>query len=149
MNRRGLFAAIFLLMIAATRAAGDEQAEGISDVEDRWVRKQATPNGEVTLIKEHKNATTTLTATDAAGNVLYAHVSDFTVEDAGKVHIFTFFNRLITAGPGKGQMAKEPVSFVYRVSNDRFIEVYGLLANDPSPPRMIVWERWRPPAAKE
>ncbi len=144
-----LFAVTGFLTLAAVGATGDEQAKAVSDVQGRWVRKQATPMGEVTLVKEHKNATTTLTATDAAGNVLYAHVSDFSVEDAGKVRIFTFFNRLITAGPGKGHVAKEPVSFVYRVSNDRFIEAYGLLADDPSPPRMIVWERMQQPEAKE
>jgi hypothetical protein len=93
--------------------------------------------------------TTTLTATDAAGRVLYAHTSSFTIEDLGKVRVFTFFNRVTTAGPGAGQPAGEPISFVYRVHDDRFVEVYGLLENDASPLRVIVWERVKQPAAKE
>lgn len=127
--------------LASAPAAADDLSKLSQEVQGRWVRTQNTPQGVVTLIKEHEGVTTRLTAMDAAKTVLYAHTSEFTVEQSGKVRIWTFFNRQITAGPGAGQTVKEPTSFVYRVHNDRFVEVYGVLPDDPSPPRMIVWER--------
>jgi hypothetical protein len=119
----------------------DKPAEPAAVVQGRWVRQQNTPDGAVTLVKEHQGNSTTLTATDAAGKILYAHTSQFTVEDLGKVSILTFSNRVITAGPQKGGTQKESTSYIFRVHNDRFLEVRGVLEDDPSPPGIIVWER--------
>jgi hypothetical protein len=152
-NRRPFFrmtvlsTASVLVVIAAGAADKDandaERAKAVAEVQGQWVRRQSTPQGVVTLMKEHKGNTTTMRATDAAGKELYAHGSEFTVEQSGKVRVFTFFNRTIMAGPDKGQIAKEPVSFVYRVHNDQFIEVHGVLEDDMNPPRMLVWERMK------
>ncbi len=34
-----------------------------------------------------------------------------------------------------------PVSFVYRVVENRFIEVHGVLDDDANAPNMIIWDR--------
>ena len=55
--------------------------------------------------------------------------------------MLTFSKRKITAGPDKGQEAKEATSFLYRIVDDQFIEVHGLLDDSTEAPRMILWKR--------
>ena len=122
-------------------ANGDEPNDLYQVVQGKWVRHQATPNGRVKIVKEHKAQLTIVTAYDEQGNVIHSHESEFKIEQSGKVRVFTFFNRTITAGPNAGQKTKERVSFVFRVAENRFIEVYGVLDGDTNTPNMIIWER--------
>ena len=130
------------LTIAMSVAAnGDDPIEPIKAVQGKWVRYQTTANGPVKIVKEHKGQRTIATGYDDKLNVIYSHESEFKIEQSGKVRIFTFFNRTITAGPNAGQKIKEPVSFVYRVAENRFIEVHGVLDGDNNLPNMIIWDR--------
>ena len=110
-------------------------------VQGKWTRIQQTQNGPVRLLKEHRGNKTSLVAYDPMGKVLYAHDSEFRLETMGRVQVLTFFNRKVTAGPDIGQEETGESSFVYRVQKDEFVEAWGLLENDPSPPRMILWKR--------
>ena len=105
------------------------------------MRTQATPNGLIRLVKEHKGHKTVVTASDDKESVIYSHESEFKVEQSGRVRIFTFSNRVITAGPNTGAKIAAPLSFVYRIGDDRFIEAHGVLENESTAPTMIIWER--------
>lgn len=118
-----------------------EPEKFLDEVQGRWTLKQQTRDGVVTIVKEHQGRKTLLTAYDAQENILYAHQSEFRVEKSGKVRVFTSFNRTITAGPQAGQAIKTPSSYVYRISQNKFIEVHGVLENDADPPGLIVWDR--------
>lgn len=133
--------AFALAVFPSAASPGDELSDHYQAVQGRWIRHQDTANGRITIIKEHKAQHSTVTAYDDKRNVIHAHESEFKIEQSGKVRIFTFFNRTITAGPNAGQKSKEPVSFVYRVAENRFIEVYGVLDGDTNVPNMIIWER--------
>lgn len=134
-----LAASVTIAMSVA--ANGDDPIEPTKAVQGKWVRHQNTANGPVKIVKEHKGQRTILTAYDDKENVIYSHESEFKIERSGKVRIFSFFNRTITAGPNAGQKNQEPISFVYRVAEKRFIEVHGVLEGDTNAPNMIVWER--------
>lgn len=145
-STRRLIPAVFviatLLSFAITPVTkGDEPKDAAQAVQGKWVRYQATPNGRIKIVKEHQGPRTILTAFDDQGKVLYAHESEFKTAASGKVRIFTFFNRAITAGPHAGQKLKETTSFIYRVVENRFIEVHGVLEGDSNAPLMIIWER--------
>jgi hypothetical protein len=147
--RYGLSAiAAILISLAATAdvasANEDADAEQIKEVQGKWTRRQATPNGPVRVVKEHKGRRTVVTAYDDKENVIYAHESEFKIEPTEKVRIFTFFDRVITAGPNAGSKIAAPLSFVYRIHDDRFIEVHGLLESEATAPAMIIWERVKP-----
>lgn len=139
-----LFGALAIVAGTGTLYAVEDAGDSLKALQGKWTRRQPTADGPVTFVKEHVGKSTLLTAYDEKGNVLYAHKSEFSTEQTGKVQIFTFFHRAITAGPNAGQVIKEPVSFVYRIANDKFIEVYGLLDGDTGEPNMIVWERMKP-----
>lgn len=136
-----LAAPLVLALALLGRAA--EPDELLKAVQGKWVRFQNAPGGKVTLIKEHRDQKTILTAYDERKRVLYSHTSEFTVEQSGRVKVFTFRNRTVTAGPDKGQQQKEPMSYVYRVVDGKFLEVRGVLDDDPNPPAMILWEPYK------
>lgn len=138
-----------LAFVVSVAAYADEPAELSKAVQGKWVRHQATASGPIKIVKEHKGQSTIVTAYDDKGNVIYSHESEFKIEQAGKARIFTFFNRTITAGPNVGQKIKEPVSFVYRVAENRFIEVHGVLDGDANVPNMIIWDRIEDEAKNE
>jgi hypothetical protein len=131
------------VVLAGTPVAAQEKENFAKEVEGKWRRTERTPRGLVTLVKEHAAGKTTLSTFDDQGRPLYAHASTYSVERAGKLRVFTVTHRMTTAGPNAGEIAKEPIAFVYRVAGDRFIEAYGLLEADSSPPMVIVWERVR------
>lgn len=130
-----------LVFFVSVPARGDEPIEPIKVVQGKWVRRQTTPNGPVIIVKEHKEQKTIVTAYDDQKNVIYSHESEFKIEQMGKVRVFTFFNRTLTAGPNAGQKIKEPVSFIFRVDKQRFVEVNGLLDGDTNAPNLLIWER--------
>lgn len=139
LNRHVAAVTLSALLLFAGLSQADEPA--LDSLQGKWFRHVQTADGRVTIVKEHAGISTVLTAFDERRNVLYAHKSEFKTERCGRVSVFTFFNRTITAGPNAGQTDKEPASFVYRVAKDRFIEVHGVLEGDTQTPGMIVWER--------
>jgi hypothetical protein len=57
------------------------------------------------------------------------------------VHVLSFFNVLVTAGPNKGHADPGTRSYIYRFDGDVFAEAWGLLEGDESPPRMFYWRK--------
>jgi hypothetical protein len=130
-----------LLIPGAPGANAEEPAELLREVQGTWTRCQTTATGPIRIVKEHKGNKTVVTAYDDKDKVIYAHESEFKVEQTGKVRIFTFHDRVITAGPNAGAKIPAPQSFVYRVSDGRFVEAHGVLEGESTAPSMIVWER--------
>jgi hypothetical protein len=143
-RRRWILISLTGLLVAA--AAGSfcvaEEQRGLDpDLQGKWSRQVKTATGVATIIKDHLGDKTILTAYDDQGKVMYAHESKFECETSGRVKVFTILQRKITAGPGAGQVTTEKNSFVYRIVDDKFIEVRGVLEEDPNPPGMVVWKR--------
>ena len=55
--------------------------------------------------------------------------------------IFVFFKIVPATGPSKGHVFPGPFYYAYNVQDNRFIEVYGLLAGDDRSPRVLLWKR--------
>lgn len=120
----------------------NDTADELAKVQGKWVRTMKTDSGTFKVIKEHQGNTTILTFFDSMGNVVAGKKSEFRLEKTGKVRIFTFFNNVVTAGPQKGQTDKEPQSYIFRVTEDSFFEIRGLLIGDDVEPVAITWKRF-------
>jgi hypothetical protein len=55
--------------------------------------------------------------------------------------VFTYFNMEVTEGDGKGTKSNDPVSYVYRVDEDNFFEVMGLLPGQEQ--QAVTVFRWK------
>jgi hypothetical protein len=100
---------------------------------------QPAPGGRV--VKVVSGNRETVTTYDRAGQQTYGHAVEFRLERQGEVRVFTFFNREVTAGPAKGQRIAEPSSYIYRVRDDTFEEVWGFLPGQEK--RELLAARWK------
>ncbi|HZL38006.1 MAG TPA: TIGR03067 domain-containing protein [Tepidisphaeraceae bacterium] len=95
-----------------------------------WVAP-ARNTGEVRrTVKEIQGSKETVTQYDKDGKVVEAHVVDFSLEDRDGVKVFTFKNWETTGGPNKGQRRAFTYSYIYRLSDDVFVEANGLLPQE-------------------
>ena len=76
------------------------------------------------------------------------HTADFEVKKTEHVLIFTYRNLTVTAGPGKGTVEKDPVSYVYQIRGDKWFYMFGLLNDDTGPMHGGVYERVKETPAK-
>ena len=83
------------------------------------------------------------TGYDDAGKIVEAHSSTFRVQKQGPVRTLSFSNLLVTEGPAKGHHEPAERSYIYRYDGEVFVEVWGILDGDDSPPLLAALEgRW-------
>jgi len=109
-----------------------------------WVFYRNTQNGRFKIIKEHDGNKTVLSTYDPNGTLVYAHQSDYEVDDAGGVNIFRYRNRTTLVGPDAGASDPNVKAYVFRIEKDQFIEVHNVLKGDEGLPRLTVWKRLGP-----
>jgi hypothetical protein len=132
--------AAFLLL--ATSALGDE--EELKRHQGRFERNFTNAAGAAfRSVREVVGNQSTVKTFDDMGNLLDAHVSTIKAEKQGQVHVLSFFNLLITAGPNKGHTDPATRSYIYRIDGDNFAEAWGLLEGDSSPPRILIWRKMK------
>ena len=155
---------IGLLMILATppQHAHSDSADGLKSatgsvaqdyqlVDGKWERsEQRGPLGmlgTVRIVKEidSQRRRERVTRYDSAGKLVVAHEVDFRLERAsGPSRLFTFTNLEQVEGPNKGRKSQTSHSYLYHVSSDRFVEVWGLLVSDEDRPiEVIQWRRMK------
>lgn len=93
------------------------------------------------IVKEVAGDQSTVMIYDDQGRVVDGHRSVFSVAKQGPVHVFTYQDLEVLAGPQKGRIDKGPYSYLYRVEGDTITEAWGLLESDKTPPRMFQWTR--------
>jgi hypothetical protein len=55
--------------------------------------------------------------------------------------VLSYFNLVVTAGPQQGFHQPGTRSYAYRLDDETFTEVWGILEDDDTPPRMFTWRR--------
>lgn len=119
----------------------DVAAQELAAVQGKWFRTVETDRGTFKIEKEHKGNTTILTITDAEGEMVEQKESEFRIETTGKARVFTFFNNVFTAGPNKGRKDDTPQSYIYRITDDTFAEIRGVLIGDGDRLAAFTWQR--------
>ena len=141
---RTLAASILILVAAiAPAVAQDTKDDELDAVQGKWVR---TLEGEEAVnaeraVKEIKGNKETITYYRKDGELFSQWTVDFKLEKTAKVRLFTWQNLVGTNGQGKGRLVKGPVSYIYRVTDDTFVEIQGLLIGQSTKPAMRVWKR--------
>ena len=139
-----LAVAIGLSVIAAgaVGAADDDAAAELKKVEGRFERFFQNGAGvRFRSVQEVGQGQSVVTTYDDVGNVVEAHTAEFKLEKRGPVRVFSFFNLTVVAGPNKGHTQPGTSSYIYRVNETNFAEVWGMLEGDERPPQMMIWRR--------
>ncbi len=122
--------------------ADDDAAKDMKKVTGRYERFFQNAAGlRFRTVKEERDGRSLVTTYDDVGNIIEAHTSEFKLEKRGPVRVFSFFNVTVIAGPNKGLTQPATSSYIYRVDEKQFAEVWGLLEGDTGPPHMLVWRR--------
>lgn len=132
---------LLLALLAGTAFADDKEDQPADAVAGAWERTVETPQGTYRFVKTHLDGKTTLHITGPDGAIVESKTSEYRVSETEAVRIFTYFNNLITAGPNAGERIPGESSYIYRIEEDRFYEVRGLLKSDNGPLQVIVWNR--------
>jgi len=120
----------------------DDNADEMKRLEGRYERTYANQAGTwFRVTKDIAGDQETVTHYDDVGNVVVANTATIKVEKRGPVRVFSFFNVVVTAGPDKGEQHFQTVSYIYRVNDESFVEVWGMLEGDPNPPQIMSWKR--------
>jgi hypothetical protein len=134
------------VLALAGNCAADDNADELKRVEGRYERTYTNNAGTLfRVIKEIAGDQEVVTHFDDVGNIVMANTATIKVEKRGPVRVFSFFNAVITAGPNKGDQHFETVSYIYRVNDDSFVEVWGMLEGDPNQPQAMAWKRVKSP----
>ena len=142
MNCKPVFLVLVLSHALVAQAQQDDTAADLKRLEGRFERTFTNPAGTVfRSVKDVADGKSAVVTYDDVGNVIEAHESEYKIQRHGPVRVFSFFNVVVTAGPSKGQRHLETNSYIYRIEGDTIIEAWGLLENDPNPPRMFTWKR--------
>ena len=127
---------------ALVGGAEDDAAAELQRVAGRYERYFQNAAGLLfRSVKEERDGRSMVTTYDDVGNIVEAHTAEFKLEKRGPVNVFSFFNLTVIAGPNKGLTQPATSSFIYRVDDKQFAEVWGMLEGDTAPPYMLVWRR--------
>ncbi|QEG39556.1 hypothetical protein [Roseimaritima ulvae] len=118
-----------------------ESPSAADQIKGDWVQYRDTANGRYMMIKQHLGDRTILTTYDPNKVAIYSHQSDYVVDDAGDIPVFRYKNKVVRIGPNAGAEDAREHAYHFRVVDDKFYELHGMLPDAEHPPRMTVWER--------
>jgi hypothetical protein len=135
-------ATVWFLLLATPCITATDDADELQKLAGRYERSFSNNAGTMfRAVKEIEGNQEIVTIFDDVGNVVAAHTATIKAEKHGPVRVFSFFNRIVLAGPNKGETQFATVSYVYRADQDGFIEARGVMDGDPSSPGMLLWKR--------
>ena len=105
------------------------------------MRYQETPHGRVKTVKDHRGDYTILKVYGPNDQELYSHRSEYEVDSSGGANIFRYRNKVILTGPDAGQKDPQESAYIFRVEDDKFLELRGMLSNDTGKPSLLIWKR--------
>lgn len=109
----------------------------LAKLQGEWELILKMGNRTIRSVKKVEGDKATVTRFDGSGAVISAHTSEFTLEITARVKIFTYSNINMATGRRKG-----PVSYIYTVDEDRWVEARGLLRDQPDErAHLFVWRR--------
>ena len=124
-------------------------ASDLDAIQGYWVRTERGGVMELfrprTVTKLVRGDSETLTTCDHEGNVISAHTAKIRLLRGGPIRVFSYSDLTYTAGPDAGTETGQGGVYLYKVVGDTFVEIWGVLGEEDSDPRILRWTReWRP-----
>ncbi len=119
----------------------DTQAD-LAQIQGLWERTERvglTSTRRVT--KAIDGSQETITYFGPQGDIDTAHTANIEVGRSGSIRIFGFDAVTIAAGPRKGQSTNRQGQYIYKVVDDKIIEIWGVLGDTDDPVRVLRWTR--------
>jgi len=133
--------AIFTLCLVSATAETPEA--DVARMQGAW-QMTAMQNGVAFRIVKVVADQTTTVSVYRGDELVQQHKSEFELQFTGDVRIFHYKNSVMTAGPDKGK-PRPGGRYIYRLEDDKWIGVFGLLEGDTRPLFVEQFERVLPP----
>lgn len=136
---------LFFVLITPALAAEPAPEEDYRSVAGKWTRNDTAGTGAPLQVEQEIIGKKSIVRVfDLNGKLVHEHQAQFRLQRMEEVNVFIYFDLEVTAGPNKGKRQPQPRSFAYRIRNNQFIQIEGLLKNDPSQPRFLIWWKKTP-----
>ncbi len=147
-----LFAACLATTLAATEAPeakpsakSDETMvlpPDLKEIQGTWVRTERSGLfSSRKIAKVIRGDQETVTYYDSNGAVERAHQVKIALRRAGPVRIFAFSDHTFVAGPDKGKKTGYEAEYIYKLVDDTFVEIWGVLDPGDQEPDVKRWKR--------
>ena len=132
-----------ILIAVALGAGGNKLLDpDVVALQGVWEMQFQKDGHQIKVVKEIKEHRETVRAY-LDGQLEQEHAVDFELERGAGVRVFRWKNGLISAGPRKGQKLPDG-GFVYRLQQDEWIGVFGLLDDNQGKVFPEVYRRAKP-----
>lgn len=141
-----IVAFLAVLLPIGALSAGEERAdaakEDLAALRGKWEMTLRTRDGVIRSVQTIAGTTSMVDRYDAAGKLIQSHTAQFKLRVTDQIKVFTYFDLEVTAGPNKGLIFKGPLSFIYVLNRDSWVEARGILVDqEDGEPRLMVWKR--------
>lgn len=131
---------VLLLIVAPALAAEPAPEADYQELTGKWTRNDQAGNGSPLQVEQEIVGKRSIVRVfDLDGKLVHSHQAKFTLKRMSEINVFTYYDLEVTAGPNKGKRQPQPRSFVYRIRKNQFIQIEGILKDDPTPPRLLIW----------
>ncbi len=128
--------------LSAEKQPADAAQADLARLRGKWEMTVRTTNGLIRSVQTIDGTTSTVDRYDGNGQLTQSHTAHFKLQVTDQVRVLTFFDLEVTAGPAKGRKFKGPLSYIYVVTPDTFVEARGLMVDQKDgPPSLLVWKR--------
>jgi hypothetical protein len=143
------FLAVSVAAVALVLPAGEKPADDpVAQLQGEWVETRRDPEGKMYKSVKIIAGKTEIFSTYEGETLLHQHTVDFDVKKTEHVTIFTYRNLVVTAGPHRGEVQKDPVSYLYQINGDQLFYAFGIMNDDKQPPSVGMCERVKENPAK-
>lgn len=138
-----IVAGLLTLLGAAPLLADDRE---IADqLQGEWAHTQTGPDGSTVRIVKHFDGRDETYSTYRSGELVYSHVVKGyrvrPIDPDQRLYAYSVDGFEVTAGASKGQKMSRKVEVLFCLKGKRFIEMGGVLKDDPRQPSMMIFER--------
>ncbi|QDT94217.1 hypothetical protein [Gimesia algae] len=140
--------AVILLWTAVSTAAEPAPEEDYAAIAGIWVRNDQDAKGSPLRVEQElTRQLSKVTVYDRLGRRVHQHQAKYRLQRMSDARLFIYYDLEVVEGPNKGRKSPAPQSFVYRIKDDRFIQVEGILNSDQQSPRLLIWWKNKPAAS--
>lgn len=141
-----LMSTVMMLVLPVCLRAADAGAQSdaeLAKIQGLWERRTGHDvPGLARATKEIRGNHERITYYGKDDQVIGGHEVDFKLQQVDGIKIFTYYNWVSTAGSDKGRKSSEQVSYIYRVDENTYIEVWGFMPRqEKRPPLVMIWVR--------
>jgi hypothetical protein len=148
-TRQGMVVIVAFLAVLlpnAALSAEEERADAterdLAALRGKWEMTVRTRDGTIRSVQTIDGTTSTVDRYGGRGELIQSHTAHFKLNITDQVRVFTYFDLEVTAGSRKGVKFKGPLSFIYVLERDTWVEARGLLVDqEDGEPRLVVWKR--------